>query len=93
MERKTLKQFHWNLTWQSRIYALVVLATVGFANLFNAWNSNWTTTIIAVVALVLFLDSFNLYFHRHPRIWQLIKWVIILIILAILLIGFSSFQP
>ena len=93
MERKTLKQFHRNLTWQSRIYALVVIATVIFAHFFNAWNSSWTTTIIAVVALVLFLDSFTISFHRNPRLWQLIKWGIILIVLALLLIGFSKIQP
>lgn len=87
MERKTLKQFHHTLTWQSRIYALVVIATVIFAELFKAWNSNWVTTILAVVALVLFLDSFNLSFHRHPRLWQLVKWLLILVALALLLTG------
>lgn len=93
MERKTLKQFHTNLTWQSRIYALVVIATVVFSHFFNAWGGNWTTTIIAVVATVLFLDTFNISFHRNPRRWQLIKWAIILLVLALLLIGFIKLKP
>jgi hypothetical protein len=89
MERKTLKQLHRNLTWQSRIYAIIVLATVIFAHVFDAWNSDWATTIIAVVALVLLLDSFAVSFHRHPKTWQLLKWGVILIALALLLIGFQ----
>ncbi|MCB0522003.1 MAG: hypothetical protein H6577_21940 [Lewinellaceae bacterium] len=87
MERKTLKEFHYKLTWQSRIYTIVVLATVAFSHFFHAWDSNWATTIIAVVALVLFLDSFNLSFHRHPKIWRLIKWSIVLLALSLLLLG------
>lgn len=88
MERKTLKQFHRDLTWQSRIYMVVVLATIIFAHVFHAWEENWVTTIISVIAMVLILDSFNVSFHRHQRIWRLIKWLIILLALAILLIGF-----
>lgn len=92
MERKSLKKFHSNLTWQSRIYTMVVIATVIFAQVFNAWENNWVTTIIAAAALVLFLDSFNVAFHRHPRTWRLVKWLIILLALAILLVGLQLFE-
>jgi hypothetical protein len=92
MERKTLKEFHRNLTWQSRIYTVVVISTVIFAHVFKAWENNWVTTIIGVAALVLFLDSFNVAFHRHPRIWRLVKWLIILLALAILLVGLQPLK-
>ncbi|MBI5917573.1 MAG: hypothetical protein HY842_19565 [Bacteroidetes bacterium] len=80
-----------NLAWQTRIYMVVVLSTVLFANVFDAWNGDWATTIIAVAAVTLLLDSFAIFFHRHPRTWEVIKWAIVLILLlALFLIGLKN---
>ena len=87
MERKSIHQLHRNLTWQTRIYMIAVLATVVFAHLFDAWNGEWATTIISVVAVVLLFDSFAISFHRHPRTWEAVKWIVVLALLAFLLIG------
>jgi hypothetical protein len=87
MERKTLKQFHRDLTWQSRIYTTAVVLTILFAHVFQAWDKGWMTTILVVIASVLLLDTFNISFHRHPKAWQLVKWGIILLLLGLLLIG------
>lgn len=90
MERKTLKQFHKNLSWSTRIYTLLTVATVAFSYVYDAWNSNWVKTIILALAIILFVETFEIVFHQHPKTWQTIRWVIILILAALLLIGFRA---
>ncbi len=89
MERKTLKQFHKNLSWSTRIYTLLTVATVVFSYIFDAWNSNWVKTMILALAIILFAETFEIVFHQHPKTWRTIRWIIFLILAALLLIGFN----
>ena len=88
MERKTLKQFHKELSWSTRIYVLLTVALLGGAYLFDANNTNWTLPVIGALSVVLFVESFAISFHRHPKTWRVIRWAVVLILLALLLIGF-----
>ena len=88
MERKTLKQFHNNLSWSTRIYTLLTVATISLSYFFDAWNTNWVKTIVLALAIILFAETFEIMFHKHPKIWKAIRWIIILIVLAFFLIGF-----
>ena len=90
MERKTLKQFHKNLSWSTRIYTLLTIATVMFSYIFDAWNTNWVKTIVLALAIILFVETFEILFHKHPKTWKMIRWILILIAVAIILIGFVS---
>ena len=90
MERKTLKQFHKNLSFSTRIYTLLTVATIAFSYVYDAWNSNWVKTIILALAIILFAETFEIMFYNHPKTFQMIRWIIILILLAILLIGFIT---
>jgi hypothetical protein len=88
MERKTLKQFHKNLSLSTRIYTLLTIVTIAFSYYYDAWNSNWVKTIILALAIILFVETFEIMFYNHPKTWKTIRWILILILLAFLLIGF-----
>ncbi len=90
MERKTLRQFHRELSWSTRIYTLLTVVTAVGAFLFDAWSTNWALTIAVALAVVLFVESFALYFLHHPRAWRRLRWVLrlgVLLILWLLLSG------
>ena len=87
MEKKSWKEFHNDLSWSTRIYTLAVLLVIVFSHWFDAWSTNWTMTIIAAIAGILFLESFAFYFIHHPRAWKAVRWILILLVLALLLTG------
>ena len=87
MEKRTLKQFHHQLNWSTRIYTLLTVAVVAGAFLFNAWSTNWGLTIIVALAVVLLVEGLAVSLHRHPAGWRVIRWMVLLILLALLLIG------
>lgn len=91
MERKTLKQFHHELSWSTRIYTLATVLTIVGSFAFDAWNTNWVLTIVSVLAVILFVESFAILFFKHPRAWRIIRWVVLLILLALLLISAIPF--
>ena len=88
MERKTLRQFHHELHWSTRIYTLATLVTIFSAFLFDAWTTTWTMTILSVIAVILFVESLSISINRHPHTWRNIGWVVLLLLLALMLISF-----
>ena len=87
MAEKTLNDFHRNLSWSTRIYTLLTIVIAVGAFLFDAWNTNWAMTMIMALAVVLFVESFALYFQKHPRTWRLVRWGLVLVLLLLLLTG------
>jgi len=87
MEHKSLKQFHKELSWSTRIYTLLTVALLVGAYVFDANQTSWALPIAGAIAVVLFVESFAISFHRHPKTWRVIKWAVILILLTLLLIG------
>jgi low affinity Fe/Cu permease len=87
MEKKTFETFHKDLSWSTRIYALMVVVTIVLSALFDAWSHNWVLTIIGAIAIVLFVETFAIYFHNHPKAWRTVRLILFLILLAMLLIG------
>lgn len=87
MAEKTLNDFHRNLSWSTRIYTLLTIVIAVGAFLFDAWNTNWAMTMIMALAVVLFVESFALYFQKHPRTWRLVRWGLLLVLLLLLLTG------
>ena len=90
MERKTLKELHRDLSWSTRIYTLLTIVLVIGAHVFKAWESDWAMTIVVALAVVLLVESFAIVFHRYPNTWRLIRWGLLLMVLALLFIGFRS---
>ena len=85
--RKPLSQFHRDVRWSTRIYTLLAAAIALGAILFDAWHTNWALTIAASMALILFVESLVISYHRHPRTWRGVLWILLLVALALLLIG------
>lgn len=87
MEVKSWKEFHRDLRWSTRIYTLAAVLVILFSVLFNAWSTDWALTIVAVIAALLFIETFA-YGHAHnPRLWDTIRWILILLLIAFLLMG------
>lgn len=85
MPEKTLNEFHRDLSWSTRIYTLLTVVIALGAFVFDAWNTNWAITMVVGLAVVLFVESFALYFQKHPRAWRLIRWGLLLLLLLLLL--------
>jgi len=90
MEKRTLKEFHKDLSWSTRIYMLLVVATIVLSIVFDAWSANWALTTIGAIAIILFVESFAISFRRHPKTWKIIRFIFFLILLALVLIGATS---
>jgi len=88
MKNNTFKEFHHSLSWSTRIYTLMVLATLGLSFFYNAWSSNWVMTIIGAVTILLFTETFAIYFKHHPKAWRTIRLIVLLILMALFLISF-----
>ena len=89
MKRKTLKQFHEGLSWSTRIYTLLTIVLIIGAHFFKAWESDWALSMVMAIAVVLLVESFAISFHRHPKVWRVIRGILLLILLAFLLISFA----
>ena len=87
MERRPLKEFHKDLNWSTRIYTLMTIATIVLSIVFDAWSYNWTFTILVAIAIVLFVETFAIYFHKYPKTLRIVRLLLFLALLAMLLIG------
>ena len=88
MGTKNFEQFNKELSWSTRIYTLATVVVAFGAFLFNAWDTDFAFTIIVAIAIILFIETFAIYFHKHPKFWRSFRIIILLIFLALLLIGF-----
>ncbi len=87
MERRTLKQFHKDLSWSTRIYTLMTVLVIVGSYIFDAWGTNWALTVVMAIAVILFVESFAISFHRHPKTWRVVRWILLLVLLALMLIS------
>jgi len=87
MEDKSLKKFHRDLSWSTRIYVLLTFLVAVGAIVFNAFETNWALTIVSAIAGILLFESFAVFFHRHPKAWNLVRWILILALMSLVLIG------
>ena len=87
MEHKNLKDLHNQLSWNTKIYTLLAISVVVFAKLSDALQSDFALTIVLALLLVLFVESFVTISVKHPVAWRYVKWIVILLLLAFMLIG------
>jgi len=90
MSTKTFKDFNKELSWSTRIYTLATLVIAIGSFVFNAWQTDFAFTMIIAIAAILFVESFVISLHRHPAFWRVVRGIILLILLALLLIGFQA---
>lgn len=87
MQRKTLKDFHNELSWNTKIYTLLAITVLLLARFTSAFETDFAITIALGLMVVLFVESFAIVSLNHPTLWLYIKWTIILLVLAFILIG------
>lgn len=90
MEKKSWHEFNKDLGWSTRIYIFMVLAILVLSFVFDAWNTNWGLTMSVALIGVLFMEAYVISFQRHPKIWKTIRWVLLIIIISLLLIGLTA---
>lgn len=88
MGTKSFEQFNKELSWSTRIYTLTTVVVAIGAFVFHAWETNFAFTIIVALAIILFVETFAIYFRKHPKLWRTLRMILLLIFLALLLIGF-----
>jgi hypothetical protein len=87
LEPKNLKQFHRDLRWSTRIYTLIALIIGLGAFVFDLWGTQWALLMMLALGVALFVESFAISFHRHPRTWRVIRLLILLALALLLFIG------
>ncbi len=87
LEPKNIHQFHRDLRWSTRIYTLIALIIGIGAFVFNLWETQWALVMLCALGVALFIESFAISFHRHPKTWRVIRFVILLILALLLFIG------
>lgn len=88
MGTKSFEQFNKELSWSTRIFTLATVVIAIGAFVFNAWDTNFAFTVIVAIAIILFIETFAIYFQKHPKLWRAFRIIILLIFMALLLIGF-----
>ena len=87
MEKKSFQQLHNQLSWNTKIYTLLAISVALFAKFSNALQNDFALTIILALLVVLLVESFARISMSHPKKWKVMKWIALLIGLAILLSG------
>jgi len=92
MKYPTIKEFNKSLSWETRLLVLLVVAMVAGYYSFESLRTNWFNAALFALVIVTGVDLFSTIKIRYPIIWRTIISSIILLILAMLLIGFLQVQ-
>jgi hypothetical protein len=57
-----------NLTWTTRIFSIIIIAVIIFANRLDAWSEEWPTTTIWILSIILLFHTFTPFLERHEKI-------------------------
>lgn len=87
MQHNTLKDFHDRLSWNTKLFTLLAIVVAFVARFSNAMNTDFALTIIIGILVILFVESFAMLSVSHPILWNYVKWVVFLTILAVILLA------
>ena len=90
MKNQTIKEFNDSLSWEVRIFVLLSIAMVAGVFLFETWQATWSVAALFALIVVVGVEVFSNIKDKHPTIWRLIVWGIVLLMLAMLSIGARS---
>lgn len=90
MKRRTLKDFHNELSWNTKIYTLLAISVLLLARFTSALTTDFAVTIVLGLLIILFVESFAILSFKHPGAWAYVKWIIILFVLAVILLGWAT---
>ena len=89
MVRKTLKEFHERLSWNTKLFTLLAIVVASVARFSNAMNTDFALTMIISLLVVLFVESFAVISVKHPLVWRYTKWIVLLVILGLVVLGLN----
>jgi hypothetical protein len=81
MKRKTLRDFHNELSWNTKIYTLLAIVVLVLARFTSAFTSDFALTIALGLLVILFVESFAIVSFKY------VKWGVILLVLGFILLG------
>jgi hypothetical protein len=90
MKRRTLRDFHNELSWNTKIYTLLAISVLLLARFTSALTTDFAVTIVLGLLVILFVESFAIISFNHPGAWVYVKWVVILLVLAFVLLGWAK---
>jgi glucan phosphoethanolaminetransferase (alkaline phosphatase superfamily) len=90
MRTESFEKFDKRLSWNTKMYVLLTAIIVLMTYFINGNELEFTFAAICALFVVLFVETYSIWAHRFPRIWMILKWIIIWCIILLTLIGFTS---
>ncbi len=87
---KTLKVFRRTLSIETKMLFLISLSLVLFGYLMENNQMKFTIGALIAIALVLIVEYYMIFSYKYPSVWNTIKWIVFLIVIAFILIGSKS---
>lgn len=84
MKRKTIQDFHRELSWNTKLYTLLAITVLLVARFTSALETDFAITMVVGLLVILFVESFTIVTLHYPRLWNYIKWFILLVLLGLL---------
>ena len=84
------KTFHNEVSWNTKFYVLLAFCMVLFSYFMNDAELGLMVGAVVSLFIVLFVDLYLILSKRYSKSWKVIKYILLLIIIALLLIGFTS---
>jgi len=82
--------FNKEISWNTKFYILLAFCMILFSYLMNGTETGLFVGAIISLIIVLALDLYLILSKRYTKTWKVIKFMIVLIIVALTLIGFIS---
>ncbi len=90
LSKKTFRQFQQDLRWSTRVYVLIAVVLGLGAFFLGIWGPYRAVAMIFAIALVLFTELAARSLQRHANTWRITAWALLLILAALLLIGWQD---
>ena len=84
---KIRKTFHNQISWNTKFYVLLAFCTVFFSFLMKNTEAGLFAGAVVSLLVVLLLDLYLILSSKYTRSWKIIKYILVLVIVALTLIG------
>ncbi len=87
MNENSFKKFNQTVSWNTKFFVLMAFILVLVSFVFNENPMAITVGSMLALSSVLVLEYYEIFIHRHPKTWRIIKHLIIGIIILLALIS------
>jgi hypothetical protein len=89
METDSFEKFEKGLGWNTKVVVLMAAIIVIMTYLLNNNEIGFTVASVCALFVVLLIENFSILAHRFPKLWMVLKWIIIWCIIILTLAGFN----